>query len=59
MLTMPVNHVHMITQNVNTDLLTLKCTCHLKNLSCCLQMAELPVNICTLYKIYRITGYTI
>ena len=26
------------------------CTCHLKTLSYCLQMAELPVNICKLYK---------
>ena len=58
MLTTPVNHDHMITQNVNKDLLILTCTCHLKTQSYHLQMAELSVNICKLYKIYMITGHT-
>ena len=57
MLTIPVNHDHMITQNVNKDVLILKCTCHLKTLSYHLQMSELPVYICKLYKIYMITGH--
>ena len=56
MLTIPVNHDH---QNVKKDLLILKCTCHLKTLSYCLQMPELPVNNCILYKCYKITGHTI
>ena len=43
MLTIPVNHDHMVTQNVNKDLLFLKCMCHLKTL-----------NIC---KFYMITGH--
>ena len=55
MLTIPVNCDHMITKNVTKDLLTLKCTCHLKTLSYCLQM----INICKLYKIYMSTGHTI
>ena len=59
MLTISVNHNHMITQNVNKDLLILKCTCYLKNLSYHLQMAELSVNYCILYKIYMITGHII
>ena len=41
MLTIPVNHDHVITQNVNKDLLILKCICHLKSLSYCLQMAKI------------------
>ena len=58
MLTTPGNHDHMITQNVNNDLFNFKCTCHLKTQSYCLQIAELPVNTCKLYKIYMITGHT-
>ena len=59
MLTIPVKRDHVITQNVNKDLLILKCACHLQSLSYHLQMAELSVNICKLYKIYTITGHTI
>ena len=59
MLTIPVNHDHVITHNVNKDLLILKCTCHLKTLSYHLKMAELPVNICKLYKSYMLTGHTV
>ena len=59
MLTIPVNCDHVITLKVNKDLLILKCTCHLKTLSYHLQMAELSVNICNLYKIYMITGHII
>ena len=59
MLTIPVNCDHMITQNVNKDLLILKCTCHLKTPSYFLQMAKLPVNTCILYKSYTITGHMI
>ena len=55
----PVNHDHVITQNVNIDLLILKCTCHLKTLSYCLQMAELSVNTGILYNSYMITGYMV
>ena len=59
MLTIPVTHDHVITPNVNKDLLILKCTCHLKTLSYHLQMADLSVNICKLYKIYMITDHII
>ena len=59
MLTIPVNHYHVINQNVKKDLLILKCTCHLRTLSYHLQMTELSVNICKLYQIYMITGHTI
>ena len=59
MFTIPANCDHMITQNVNKGLLILKCTCHLKTLSYHLQMAELSVNICKLYKIYMITDHTV
>ena len=59
MSTIPVNHDQVITQNVNKDLFILKCTCHLKALSYYLQMVELSVNICKLYKIHTITGHTI
>ena len=45
MLTIPVNHDHVITQNVNKEFLILKCTCLLKTPSYHLQMAELHVNI--------------
>ena len=57
MFTIPANCDQLITQNVNKGLLILKCTCHLKNLSYHLQMAESSVNICILYKIYMITGH--
>ena len=58
MLTTPVNCDHVITLNVNNNLLDfLTCTCHLKTLRYHLQMAESPVNTCILYKIYMITGY--
>ena len=53
MLKIPVNH------DVNKDFLILKCTCHLKTLNYCLQMAELSVNTCMLYKFYTITGHII
>ena len=55
MLTITVNCDHVITQNVNKDLLILKCTCYLKTISYHLQMAEkLPVNICqTILKLYN------
>ena len=56
MLTIPVNQDHVVTQNVNKDLLILKWTCHLKTLSYHLQMAELSVNIC---KSYTFTGHMI
>ena len=46
MLTTPVSHDHMITQNVNKDLLILTCTCHLKIQCFHLQKAELSENIC-------------
>ena len=59
MLTIPVNSDHMITQNVNKDLLILKCTCYLKTISYHLQIAELQVNIYKLYETYMITGHTI
>ena len=59
MLTIPVNHDHVITLNVNKDFLVLKCTCHLKTLGYCLQMAELSVNICKLYNIYTIKDHTV
>ena len=59
MLTLPVNHDHAIAQNINNDLLIfLTCTRHLKTPHYCLQMAELPVNTCTLYETYMITGHT-
>ena len=56
MLTLSVIHAHMVTSNVNKDVLILKYTCLLKTLSCHLQMAELSVNTYVLYKIYMITG---
>ena len=59
MLTETVNHNHVITLNVNKDFLILECTCHLKTLSYHLQMAELSVNICKLYKNYMITDHTV
>ena len=51
MLTTPVTCDHVITQNVNKDLLILTCTCYHKTLSYHLQIA----NVC---KIYMITGHT-
>ena len=48
-----------ITQTVNKDLLILKYAFHLKTVSYHLQMAKLPVNICKLYKICKITGHAI
>ena len=59
MLTLPVIHVHVVISNVNKHLLILKCTCLLNTKSYHLQMAELSVNTCILYKMYMITGLTI
>ena len=59
MLTIPVDCDHVITQNVNKVLLILKYTCHLNTLRYHLQMAELFVNICELFKIYMIIDHTI
>ena len=54
-----VTHDHMITQNINNNLLNfLTCTYHLKTSSYHLQMAEYPVNTCILYEIYMITDHT-
>ena len=59
MLTIPVNHDHMITLNVNKHLLILKCTCHLKTLCYHLQMTKIIYKYFKLYKIYTITDHTI
>ena len=59
MMTLSVIHAHMVTSNVNKDLLILKYTSLLKTISCHLQMAALSVNTYVLYKIYMITGPTI
>ena len=53
MLTIPINHDHVITQNVNKDLLILKCTCYIKTLTYHLQVADICINC----KIYTITGH--
>ena len=51
MLTVSVSHDHMITQNVNKDLLILKCACHLKTLKLSTyRWLQLSVNICKLYR---------
>ena len=55
MLTILVNHDHEITQ---CQQISLNATVISKNLSYNLQMAELPVNICILYKIYMVRGHT-
>ena len=55
MLTIPVNHDHVITQNIYKIYLFLTALVISELLRP--QMAELPVNICELYKIYTITGH--